>query len=85
MAANVTDRLIGRARPRAGDGRAVPPFTTDHEVVRSWLLHPWVQEEWPCLAVELDDSTCCGQSPQTFSVVFMSITRDQQLVQVHTL
>lgn len=44
----------------------------------------WLKER-PYLAVEMDGSTCCGQFPRTFNAVFASITRDQQLVQVHTL
>jgi hypothetical protein len=38
----------------------------------------------------MDASTCCGQFPRTCSTVFVSaffvsIARDRQLVQVHTL
>ncbi|MGW0537587.1 hypothetical protein [Streptomyces sp. NPDC003032] len=44
----------------------------------------WLKER-PYLAVEMDGSTCCGQFPRAFNAVFASITRDQQLVQVHTL
>jgi hypothetical protein len=34
----------------------------------------WLKER-PHLAVEMDDSTCCGQFPRTFNAVFASITR----------
>ncbi|MEU7322541.1 hypothetical protein ABZ682_18560 [Streptomyces griseoviridis] len=44
----------------------------------------WLRER-PYLSVEMDDSTCYGQFPRTFNAVFASVTRDQQLVQVHTL
>lgn len=44
----------------------------------------WLKER-PYLSVEMDDSTCYGQFPRTFNALFASITRDQQLVQVHTL
>ncbi|TLS44956.1 hypothetical protein FE633_17595 [Streptomyces montanus] len=39
----------------------------------------------PDLAVEMDDSTCCGEFPRTFNEMFASIARDRQLVQVQTL
>lgn len=44
----------------------------------------WLKER-PSLAVEMDGLTCYGQFPRAFNAVFASITRDQQLVQVHTL
>ncbi|WP_434598216.1 hypothetical protein [Streptomyces sp. A5-4] len=44
----------------------------------------WLKER-PDLAVEIDDSTCCGEFPRTFNEMFASIACDRQLVQVQTL
>ncbi|MGW0895755.1 hypothetical protein ACWD0G_01975 [Streptomyces goshikiensis] len=42
-------------------------------------------KELPCLAAEMDDSTCCGRLPRTFNAVLASIARGQQLMQVALL
>ncbi|MFF8902518.1 hypothetical protein ACF082_34170 [Streptomyces lydicus] len=61
--------------PIDSDGES--PARVDKQAA-AWL------KELPDLAVEIDDSTCCGEFPRTFNEMFASISRDRQLMQVQT-